>query len=94
MSDDFSNKAVELGETICQEADRLVNEDRSNQYGHPKENFEVIAKLWSIILQKPITSHQVALCMILLKVSREAYKHKRDNLTDICGFAKIAEMVQ
>ena len=35
----------------------------------------------------------VAMMQILLKLSREGHKHGRDNLTDIAGYARCAQMV-
>ena len=80
-------------ETVCQEADRLVSQDRQQTYGHPKENFSDIATGWNVIAKDGITPEKVGLMMIWTKVCRELHLHKRDNLTDICGFAKTVMMV-
>lgn len=78
-------------ETVLEEAQRLVDGPRQADYGHPKENFEVVARLWEPIIGVKLSPMGVALCMIQLKVSRQLHKPKRDNLTDICGYARTAE---
>jgi hypothetical protein len=81
-------------ETVCQEADRLVAHDRQSAYGHPFDNFTHTGKLWAPILGlDKVTPEQVGLCMIQLKISRECFKHKTDDLVDICGYSKCLEMV-
>lgn len=76
-------------------ADKLVNGDRNADYGRPIEDFTKTAAFWSAILSKklnkPIEPHEVALCMIGVKLSREANKRTFDNLVDICGYAITAQ---
>ena len=77
--------------SILEEADKLINGDRKEDYGDVRESFERIAKLWSVVLGIEVTSKQVNLCMMQLKMSREIGKHKRDNLVDICGYAALVD---
>lgn len=74
---------------ILREADELVNGDRNDAYGDPRVKYKVLADLWSVVLGHPVTPQQVALCMLVTKVGRESLKHKRDNLVDIAGYARI-----
>ncbi len=37
---------------------------------------------------------RVALCMVAVKLAREVHAEKRDNLIDICGWARVAEMCE
>ena len=82
-------------ESICEEANRIVNGGRQGAYGHPSEDFGRTAALWSGWFGRDIvfTAEDVAMFQILLKCSRERHTHKRDNLTDICGYALCKEMV-
>lgn len=83
-------------ETICAEADRLVDLDRQSAYGHPTINFERTARIWEVVLGLPnlsIKPEQVGLCMIGLKLAREVHVHKRDSLVDIAGYAKTVQAV-
>lgn len=75
---------------ILTEANAAVN-DRHTAYDVPERNFGRIAQVWSVILGKIITAEDVALCMIGLKLCRELYSHKRDNLTDIIGYTVCLE---
>jgi hypothetical protein len=75
------------------EAERIVNGERAESYGNANRNFDNIAKVWSIILGCPVTARQMSLCMVGLKLCREANSHKRDNLVDLAGYAHLAEVV-
>lgn len=79
--------------SILEEADEIVSNDRQNDYGHPYDNFKQIADLWSPILGVEITPEKAAMCMIQVKISRQLHKKKRDNLTDIAGYAKVIDMI-
>lgn len=78
---------------ILEEANKLTSKDRQKAYGHPYHDFNRTAIFWSEILKARVTAPQVALCMIAVKLSREVNAHKRDNLTDIAGYARTLEMV-
>lgn len=79
--------------TILEEAQKVVYGDRQDDYGTVTENFNTIAKLWSVVLKTDVTPEQVGLCMVQLKVARQMYKPKRDNLVDGAGyFATIEKM--
>ena len=78
--------------TILEEAAQVV-EARGKNYAHPRENYERIAPMWSSILGAQVTPEQIALCMIVVKVSRHCHKPKRDNLVDIAGYARTLEML-
>jgi hypothetical protein len=86
-------------ESILQEADRLVSTDRQSDYGHPREDFAKTAKMITGVLlpklkeNQEVSALEVALIMCCVKISREVNKHKRDNLVDLAGYAKTADMV-
>jgi hypothetical protein len=71
----------------------LAYGDRMGDYGHPIHNFRRIAGIWSAILGVEVTTEDVALCMIGLKVSREKANPKADNLDDIDGYVACLRMV-
>lgn len=85
--------AEPIAETVLQEAQRLVHGDRGAAYGHPLDDYSRTAKIWSAIIGAEVTPEQAILCMIGVKLSRECNKHKRDNLTDTCGYAECLSMV-
>lgn len=79
--------------TILEEAQSVVYGDRQADYGTVSENFGTIAKLWSAVLKINVTPEQVGLCMVQVKVARQMYRPKRDNLVDGAGyFATIEKM--
>lgn len=82
-------------ETILQEAQRLVHGDRRKDYGHPAEDYGRTARLWEAILGVPqgtISPRTACLMMAAVKISREVNAHKRDNLTDLAGYAACADL--
>lgn len=84
----------ESSETILQEAQRLVHGDRGDQYGHPIEDYTRTGKIWGAILEiGDIDPRLCCLMMAGVKISREVNKHKRDNLTDLAGYAECADMI-
>jgi hypothetical protein len=75
-------------ETILEEALRLTSGDRQNSYGPPEQDFERTAQMWRACFGWEVESWQVAIAMILLKASRQTHQQKRDNWTDIAGYAR------
>ena len=82
--------------TILEEAEQLAGKVRSDKYGHPFDNFTQTGKLWAPALDKDeVTPEQVALCMILAKISRLTHSPDHaDSLVDIAGYARAYEMVR
>ncbi len=80
--------------TILEEAQKAVYGDRQADYGTVAENFGSTAKLWSVILKTEVTPEQVGLCMVCLKISRQMYKPKRDNLVDGAGYFATLEKLE
>ena len=81
------------GENILEEANRIVGGVRGEAYGHPADDFGRTAQIVSAILGVEVRTDQIPLIMIAVKLSRHTNKPKRDNLTDIAGYARTAEMV-
>ena len=83
------NKGSEPSESILAEAQRIIDGPRRESYGDARSSFERIAMIWSVVLKVPVSEREVALCMIGLKLCREANMPNRDNLVDICGYAAL-----
>jgi hypothetical protein len=75
-----------IDNSIAQEAMDIVSGARQQTYGHPSKNFQDTARLWSVVLGIEVTPQQVALCMVHLKLAREVFSPKRDNLVDAIGY--------
>ena len=84
---------IEHDPTVLEEAAALISDDRNKQYGKAADNLGETGKMWSVILgtENTITAHQVALCMVALKLVREKYRHKRDNIVDGIGYFALAQ---
>jgi hypothetical protein len=76
---------------VLREAATLVNGQRNRDYGEPIENFERIAAGWRVLLDAPVTPHQVALCMAWLKMARlvETPRHE-DSYVDLTAYGALA----
>ena len=73
---------------------RATIEDRGMDYGHPSDNMARTARLWSAYLEMPIEDHQVAACMVLVKLARSMEGSKVDNYIDLLGYAAISGMLR
>lgn len=63
------------------------------QYGHPYDDFGRTARLWSVILGVDVTREQVAMCQMMVKVSREMNMPQQDNRVDMIGYAEALDRV-
>lgn len=83
-----------MSESILEEAQRLTHGPRQADYGHPLDDYTRTAALVSALLEhklvSPLTAHEMALVMGCVKLSREMHSQKRDNLTDLAGYAWVA----
>jgi hypothetical protein len=74
---------------ILIEANKIVNdrsEEKQRQYGPFAEGMEKAAKIASIMSNKDFTTTDIYNCLIALKLSRESYNHKEDNLLDAVAY--------
>ena len=83
-----------IDDTLLTEAYNLVTGDRQKAYGHPSVNFDRIARLWSVALDKEITAEDVAVCMVLVKIARQLHTPKRDNVVDALAYLLTLEAVR
>lgn len=96
-------------ESVLSEAARLVDGDRQQAYGHPRDNHACTAALWNAWIERRynalhdrdgsvdigslLDARAVCWLNILQKASRDAHSPSRDSLVDTAGFARNAEMV-
>lgn len=87
---------------VLENALKIVTGDREKDYGKPEDNFKTIAEIWTAVLRRKgklvmgqdINEHDVALCMVGVKLAREANEHKPDNCTDGAGYFACAADVR
>ena len=76
---------------ILKEADKLIAGERHEDYGDKVKNHNNIAKLWSAYLDTPVTAHDVAIMMTLLKVARTKLGAvSKDTYIDMSAYGAIA----
>ena len=80
--------------TILDEAKKIVEGDRRNEYGQASECFSTIAAMWSGFLGVELTEYDVASMMIMLKLVRAKGKgFQRDSFVDVAGYAYCTEII-
>lgn len=79
--------------TILADAAELIVGTRQEEYGTPQENFDRIARLWSIQIEKklkePLTPTDIALMMTQLKMARMVTTPNEDSFKDAAGYVGI-----
>lgn len=80
-------------EFISQEAVKIVKGARNTDYGNPVESFKKIANMASLLCNKEFTPLECLRVMKAVKLVRESYKHKEDNLIDLIGYTEIENMI-
>ncbi len=76
--------------SILSEAEEIVNGNRQSDYGDAANNFHRIANVVnSMYPQLNINAQQCCAVLMAVKLIREGFRHKRDNLVDLCGYAHI-----
>ena len=85
--------------SVLLKAESLVNGDRQDKYGDPKENHERIVGLWNAYLQgkygiTELEAVDVVAMMLLVKLGRlEQTPDHTDTWTDIAGYAEIGNRI-
>lgn len=65
---------------------------RATYYGDPRPNHDRIAGFWSAWLGVPVTAHDVAAMMVMVKLSRcKVAPSYGDNYVDAHGYLDIAQ---
>jgi len=100
LHDDDETPEPAAGETVLEEAARLVAGDRQAAYDHPLPNHRRIALLWNAFLAArygpvvTLTAEDVVWMMIAVKQARDAHAAGRDNLVDVAGYARCLERMR
>lgn len=93
---DMLNPPTKL-ETVCEIANSLVSGARRSSYGHPLLDFSKVAGMFNGLfgpkLKKMFTPMDLAMVMMLVKLSREAHCPKKDNRVDMAGYAQVLDTI-
>lgn len=61
-------------------------EEKEREYGPFEEGMFKASKIATELCNKEISTKDIYMCMIALKLSREAFNHKEDNLLDAVAY--------
>jgi len=76
---------------VLNTAKEIINGDRQDDYGDARDSFASIGAYWTNYLKHPITAKDVAMMMVLLKVSRMSTgSGSNDCLIDMAGYSALA----
>jgi hypothetical protein len=90
---DWLETTPEKFNSILLEAEKIVNGPRRQDYGHPREDFTRAASLMSAYFGWDVRAEDIPFILICVKLARERHCHKRDNLTDLCGYAETRNLL-
>lgn len=80
--------------SILKEAEMLTHGNRRQAYGQPIDDYSRTAAMASGLLRDklkaPISASEMAMIMVLVKLSRQINKPGRDNMVDAAGYAWVA----
>ncbi len=74
---------------ILEEANKIINlrsEEKQRMYGPFEEGMERAAMIASGCTGKQLTAQDLYMCLVALKLSRQSYNHKEDNLLDAVAY--------
>jgi hypothetical protein len=74
-----------MNKNILEQANDILfnrSEEKTRQYGPFEEGMGRAAEIASILSSKQITTQYMYHCMVALKLSRQSYNHKEDNILD------------
>jgi hypothetical protein len=82
-------------QSVLTEAQGLVHGDRNAAYGHPLDDYTRTAGMVSALLagklKEPLSPEDLILVMCCVKLSRQVNHPKRDNMTDLAGYAECQQ---
>lgn len=83
-----------MNKSILSEAAQIRSGERNTDYGSAVESFQKVAQIANLFTGLSLTPADCCKVMIAVKMTRESYNHKRDNLVDACGYLDILELIE
>ena len=81
---------------VLDEAKKLINGPREEEYGNPEKSFGKTANMWSAYLGYAVSARDVCNMMALLKLARLSHGVHLDSSVDAAGYlalgAEVAEV--
>ena len=86
------------GTEILQQAYKLVNQDRQNTYGHPKDDYTKVTTIFQTLTGHQLTLTEALLFMVSVKLARlktnlNLGKLHHDTLLDAIGYLTCINMI-
>ena len=86
------------GTEILQEAYKIVNQDRQNTYGHPKDDYTKVVNIYQTLTGKQLTLTEALLFMVSVKLARlktnlDQGQLHYDTLLDTIGYLTCINMI-
>lgn len=92
---DAATFAALPGESVLEEAVRLTGGERNASYGDPADDYLATVTAFNAVTRRTdalaLTPSEGALFMCCVKLSREGHAPKRDNRTDLAGYAWVLD---
>ena len=80
--------------SILTEAESIVNGSRNEQYGDPVLAFKIYSEILMSVFGINLTPIEICKVQIAIKLGRQKFNHKRDNLVDTCGYTEILNRLE
>lgn len=94
ITNNKNKKEDKTNMSILQQADQIVNnrsEESDRQYGPFSEGMERAAMIFNGMTGLNVGAEDMFKALVALKLSRESYQHKRDNLLDAVAYIQGLE---
>jgi len=97
MTNTPKNKSTP-GTEILQEAYKIVNQDRQNTYGHPKDDYTKVINIYQALTGRQLTLTEALLFMVSVKLARlktnlDQGQLHYDTLLDTIGYLTCINMI-
>jgi len=94
ITDNIRKKGDRICMSILTQAEEIVNnrsEESDRQYGPFSEGMERAAMIFNGMTGLDLGAEHMFKALVALKLSRESYQHKRDNLLDAVAYIQGLE---
>jgi hypothetical protein len=88
-----STPQVDKPKSILLEAEGIVNGSRASDYG-PSASFNKMASVYNTLFDAQLQGVDFIRMLLIVKLVRESFKHKRDNLVDLSGYAELLNRLE